>query len=342
MTPSPSSSTSASPPIDYFESLDALVNIEFKAKRPLLGGTRLRLNAAVQAAGEPMTLQAARLLADLPRESSVFLTTGAGNPDTLPQGETDGPSGAAFLARVLYARGHRIVVATDPAFLPGVVASFDAVGLKVDAQGATERLRIESWPLGAAAGENATLALLERYPDLSVAIFIEKPGPNDRGIFHTSGGKPKNPDSVAHLHLLADALNARRRVTIGIGDGGNEVGFGRVGRALEATMALARDCGCGCGGGIVNATQVDALISASTSNWGAYGLAVALAMLTGDSSGLPALEAVSTSVKASVLAGANDGYSGMNISTVDGTSLAASEAIYRLCLEVLQQQETLA
>lgn len=325
-------------PLDYYRSLDDLVNVEFKAKRPLLGGTRLRYEAAAAAAGEPMTLQAARLLVNLPTGSTVFLTTGAGNPNTLPKGETDGPSGAAFLARILYARGHTIVVASDPEFLPGVVASFEAVGLS----GGTDRVAFQEWPLGEEAGRKATSDLLAKYKDLSAAVFIEKPGPNDRGVFHTSGGKPKKPESVAHLHLLAEALHSQKLATIGIGDGGNEVGFGRLGRALEASMALARDCGCGCGGGVVNATPVDSLVAASTSNWGAYGVAVAYAMETQSREGLPSLGAVRTSVEASVKAGANDGYSGENVSTVDGTTLEASEAVYALCLELLHQAESLA
>ncbi|MGB3069216.1 MAG: glutamate cyclase domain-containing protein [Ottowia sp.] len=331
----------ASLPADFFASIDHLVNIEFKAKRALLGGTRFRFEAALAAAGEPMTLKAARLLADLPPGSGVFVTTGAGNPITLPKGETDGPSGAAILARALHSRGHHIVVASDPAFLPGVVASFDAVGLTTDANGHGDRMRVQEWPLGRAAGQRATELLLARYPDLSAGIFIEKPGPNSRGVFHTSSGKAKDSESVAHLHVLAEALAASKRMTIGVGDGGNEVGFGCVGRALETTLALARDCGCGCGAGVVNDTRVDALVSASTSNWGAYGIAVALAMLTQAKDLLPPMEAIRSTVEASMHAGANDGYSGENVSTVDGTSLEASEAVYGLCLEVLRQAEAL-
>lgn len=322
-------------PEDYFESLDDLVNIEFKAKRPLLGGTRHRYKAAREVAGMPLTLQAGRLLADLDPAGTVFMTTGAGNPLTLPEGETDGPSGTAFLAHILHARGHRIVVLSDEAFLPGIVASFEAVGL---AEPTSERFHVHGFALGAEAGQRHVESLLADYPDAVAGVFIEKPGPNDRGVFHTSAGKPKDPESVAHLHLLAEALKAQGRVTIGVGDGGNEIGFGTVGRqALQETLPQARDCGCGCGGGIVNATRVDSLISAATSNWGAYGLAVALALLTDRSEQLLPISAVRTSVEASVRAGANDGYSGENTSTVDGTAIEASEALYLLCLEVVRQ-----
>ncbi len=321
----------------YFQSLDDLVNVEFKAKRALLGGTRARYDAARHVAGEPLTLQAARLLAGLDGRGTVFVTTGAGNPETLPRGETDGPSGAAFLARLLWARGHDIVLLSDAAFLPGIVAAFVEIGFAVGADGVGDRIRVEAFPLGAAAGRRAVRDLLARYPDVVAAVFVEKPGPNDRGVFHTSAGRAKNGESVAHLHLLAEALAADRRVTVGIGDGGNEIGFGRVGRALEATLPQARACGCGCGGGIVNATSVACLVSASTSNWGAYGVAVAVTVLTGFAEGLPGPEAVAGSIEASVRGGANDGYSGENVSTVDGTTLEASEAIYALCLEVAHQ-----
>ncbi len=321
-------------PEAFFQSLDDLVNVEFKSKRALLGGTRLRCEVGRRAAGMPMTLQAARLLAGLAPAAPVFVTTGAGNPRTLPKGETDGPSGAAFIARLLRARGHGIVLLSDEAFLPGIVAAFEALGLDGRQDGG---VRVEAFPLGAEEGARKADALLAEYPDAAGGVFIEKPGPNDRGVFHTSAGKPKDPAGVAHLHLLAEALAARGRPTLGIGDGGNEIGFGRLGRALEDGLPQARDCGCGCGGGIVNATPVDSLVCASTSNWGAYGVAAALAMLTGGEGDLPPLAAVRATIEASVRAGANDGYSGENVPTVDGTAPQASDAVYALCLEAVRQ-----
>ncbi|WP_108663232.1 glutamate cyclase domain-containing protein [Acuticoccus kandeliae] len=328
-------------PQAFFQSLDDIVNLEFKAKRPMLGGTRVRYDAARAAADGPLVHAAARLLAGLPPQGSVVVTTGAGNPVTLPEGETDGPSGAAFLAHMLWARGHRILVLSDAAFLPGIVAAFRATGLSIGEDGRGDRILVEAFPLGAQAGEEKTSALLAEHPGIIAGLFIEKPGPNVFGVFHTSAGKAKDPESVAHLHLLAEALTAAGSVTLGIGDGGNEIGFGRVGRALEAGLPAARDCGCGCGGGIANATMVDCLVSASTSNWGAYGVAVALGLVTGRFEGLPPIEAVSASVNASMKAGANDGYSGENVNSVDGTSIEASEAVYRLCLEVAAQGRNL-
>ena len=86
-------------PEAIYQSLDDVVNIEFKAKRHMLGGTRIRYDAARKMAGEPLSQCAARLLDGLLVSGTVFMTTGAGNPVFLPKGETDGPSGTAFLAR---------------------------------------------------------------------------------------------------------------------------------------------------------------------------------------------------------------------------------------------------
>lgn len=323
-------------PDQVFESLDDLINIEFKAKRQMIGGTRIRHAAARAAAGEATILEAARLLNGID-QGTIFITTGAGNPLTLPQGETDGPSGAAFIARALMLQGHRLVLLSDPAFLPGIVASFEALALPLGGDGKGEGVHVVEFPLGERAGREKIASLLSTYADAVAGVFIEKPGPNDRGVFHTSSGKSKDPESVAHLHLLAEALRGRGKVTIGIGDGGNEIGFGRVGGGLEDSLPLARNCGCGCGGGIVNATDVDSLVSASTSNWGAYGVVTAMAILSARDDLLPPLEAVRLTVEASVRAGANDGYSGENVSTVDGVALEANEAVYSLCLEARRQ-----
>ena len=121
------------------------------------------------------------------------------------------------------ARGLRVVLLADPEFLPGIVASFEALGL------AGDRLHVEPFPLGAAAGQSKTADLMLAWPNAVAGIFIEKPGPNIYGVFHTSAGNPNAPETVSHLHLLAEALTIAGHVTIGIGDGGNEIGFGQPG-----------------------------------------------------------------------------------------------------------------
>lgn len=328
-------------PEPLFQSLDDLVNVEFKSKPAMLGGTRLRYDAVRGVAGAPLCLRAAEALARLAPGRPVYVTTGAGNPLTLPRGETDGPPGAAVLARYLADLGHPILLLADAAFLPGIVAAFNAYGFGIGADGAGQGIRCEAFPLGAQAGQAKVRDLTARHPDAAGGVFIEKPGPNRAGVFHNSAGKPKDPDTVAHLHLLAEALNDAGAVTLGIGDGGNEIGFGYAEAAVKAALPVARDCGCPCGGGIANATRVDAFVAAATSNWGAYGTLAALAMLQGRGAHLPAAGLVARSVEASVAAGAHDGYSGQPQPTVDGTELEANTAIYRLCLSLVHHAEQL-
>ncbi len=325
----------------YFESLDRLANLEFKARPGALGGTDLRYRAARQAQGHTaLTGQVARaLLARLPG-STVVLVTGTGNPVWLPRGETDGPSGVAVLARALAAMGVRTCVLSEARFLPGIVASVRAAGVPLlEETGWRQRgnaaLALE-FPTGADEGRAFANALLPRLPDVSAIVFIEKPGPNAAGVFHNSSGKPKAGDWVAHAHLLAPLARDRGLVTVGVGDGGNEIGFGRVREALADVHPWGRDCGCPCHGGLLDATEVAYLLPASVSNWGGYAIATGLVLASGCYGILPPWADVERSIAAPLEAGAVDGYSGLAVPTVDGTSPSASHAIYSLMLETVR------
>ena len=71
------------------------------------------------------------------------------------------------------------------------------------------------------------------------------------------------------LFLLAQQTTQGRVVTTGIGDGGNEVGMGKVVEAVHQHINNGVSIGC--------TTPADFLITASVSNWGGYALAAALA-----------------------------------------------------------------
>ena len=66
-------------------------------------------------------------------------------------------------------------------------------------------------------------------------------------------------------------------MTGAVGDGGNEIGFGLIRRELADEHPYAKECGCPCGYGIIDATVVDFLFPAAVSNWGGYAIAVAVA-----------------------------------------------------------------
>src|SRR6185436_14111832 len=72
---------------------------------------------------------------------------------------------------------------------------------------------------------------------------------------------------------------ARGALTVGIGDGGNEVGFGRIPSVVREVMPAGDTCMCPCGGGSAAAVATDVLVVGAISNWAAYGVAAMIGWL---------------------------------------------------------------
>ena len=79
--------------------------------------------------------------------------------------------------------------------------------------------------------------------------------------------------------LVGPHLRAAGAPIIGIGDGGNELGCSVIRDTVVEIVPGAATCRCGCGGSVVPAAEVDALVIAAISNWGAYGIEACLAAL---------------------------------------------------------------
>lgn len=324
----------------FYEYLDHLASTELKTHSVLQGATRIRYNAARRKQGEHAlsAIAADCILRALKPGAVVLLSTGTGNAVWLPRGETDGPSGLAVLARVFTNLQHRVCVLAEKHYLPGIVAAVEAAGVPTLEEGNWRQrpfgtLPVE-FPLGRAAAEAFVDPFLDGMPEAAVALFLEKPGPNIKGVFHNSSGRPKPPESLGHLNWLAERCRARGIATGAVGDGGNEIGFGIVQSELAAAHPYGKECGCPCGHGIIDATAVDFLLPAAVSNWGGYAIAAAIAMSLKKSTLLPTISEVEATIRAPLAHGAFDGYSGMSVPTVDGTSLEANRALYQLILEV--------
>jgi D-glutamate cyclase len=67
--------------------------------------------------------------------------------------------------------------------------------------------------------------------------------------------------------------------SVGIGDAGNEIGFGRITDAVRQIQPYGARCQCECGDGMATVTPTDVLVVAAVSNWGAYGVEASLAIL---------------------------------------------------------------
>lgn len=325
----------------FYEYLDYIANTELKTRSALQGSTKLRYDAARAAQGDSLArLSAERVLRALRPGTVVLLTTGTGNPVWLPHGETDGPSGIAVLARVFTDLHYRVCVLSEPHYLPAIQASVSAAGVPFLSeenwrQRSVGALAIEA-PLGRAAGERFFSRLLGDMPEVAVALFVEKPGPNVAGVTHNSSGKQKAGDGIAHLDVLADLARTLGIMTGAVGDGGNEIGFGAIRQVLADVHPYGNACGCPCGRGIINATEVDVLFPAAVSNWGAYAIAAAIALQLDRPGLMPQWREVEASIVAPLSHGAFDGYSGLSVPSVDGTSLETNRAVYQLICEVIR------
>ena len=242
-----------------FKQIDALVCGEGFTSQETADRTR-----AYQAAlhsDEPLCLTIAAALLGIPN-ARVSLFTGFVVPGKYPAGENDGPLGAAALARALKRVGLKPAIHVDPEIL--------------------ETMR---WLL-AELGADVCVTPIDRAAPVSldsidVAIAIEKPGANTEGVLHTFDGSRIEGGSKPIDRLFAD-LDRAGTLTIGIGDRGNEIGFGLLHDALGKLTPRTQTCACGCGGGVAAATTTRHLYPAAVSNWGAYGVAAALALLGED------------------------------------------------------------
>ncbi len=242
---------------------------------------------------------ACRSLAKTP-DASVAIVTGFYIPHAQPPcGETDGPLGAIYLARALTPLGVRVALVTDDFCTPALETGIGAAGLRKQVplvtlppagRGATmsrheywQAFVERAWPLThlialERVGPSYTPESLQAQPEATPAIleeFRREVTPEHYGRCHTMKGRDITAN-MSPAHFLFDAVAADRMpiTTIGIGDGGNEIGMGKI-----AWSTIRRNIP---NGGVVACRlATDHLIVCGVSNWGAYGLAAGVRLLRG-------------------------------------------------------------
>ena len=232
--------------------------------------------------GRPITARAAEALVDRVQPGdTVLIVTGAGYAPEAPNGESDGPPGAAALARALFWGLEAVpVYVTEECHAPPVVAASQAAGIMVRDHELAKQRRMGASLVTAPTRQDAMEAwareLLDTHRPKAI-IAIERLGPNDQGLVHYSTGVvPKN--YVDFSPLFAEA--ARREVlSIGIGDNANEIGFGRIHTFMQDFHPYGRRCQYEGGTGVPTVVPTDIFLPASVSNWGAYGIAAMLGFL---------------------------------------------------------------
>jgi hypothetical protein len=323
------------------EYVDRLCTVEM---RPGAGnlprGTIHRLYAAARPEGaKPLTLAMAEgLVANVHAGDTVFILTGAGALPALPLGEVDGLLGAAALARSLtLTLGANVVVLTEARTELPLGAVCRAAGLNFrHAEDARTPHSVVFIPMPLDADECEAQAgeLLDTHQP-SAVVGIEKLSPNKNGIIHGSTGLSYD-DMHAKPQFLFDEAERRGILTAGIGDGGNEVGFGSIAEEIADIIPAGRVCRCPCGGGNIARVKVDHLVVAAISNWGAYGVAAMLAFLTqSPARGLIDDVELERMLRACVDNGAYDGAVARPVLSDDGVPLDAHKAFTVLLRELI-------
>jgi hypothetical protein len=189
-------------------------------------------------------LRAARTLRDI--RGTVIIGTGFPVDDTY---ETDGPVGAIALYDSLAALGAQPVIACGPPLSQALTGDYRV-------------LELQARDLPAAEAE-ATEHLARLRP--AAVVSIECPGLAEDGRYYNMRGE----DISARCAFFDPFIRLAGCPTIAIGDGGNEIGMGKIAAAIAELDIRA------------SVTSCDELLVADVSNWGAYGLVALLAHWAG-------------------------------------------------------------
>ncbi|MDA0733008.1 MAG: hypothetical protein BZY73_06570 [SAR202 cluster bacterium Casp-Chloro-G3] len=235
--------------------------------------------------------QAAQYILDHPGDALIatgFYILSAGKH------ETDGPPGAIAIGNALQALGRKV----------GYVADIHTVPMLRDWLG--DKSQVIEFPIAdvATSRREANEILKRLKPGLLVSI---------ERCSRTSSDAYLNMRSVEITQHTArlDYLFESGIPSLGIGDGGNEIGMGNLAAIIPTVDKLPDDPA---------VTRVDQLVIASVSNWGGYGLVAALSCLVGRNL-LPPIEADRRLIERMVDTGAVDGTTGESKYYVDNFTL---------------------
>jgi hypothetical protein len=228
----------------------------------------------------------------------ILIVTGFCIAETLC-GETDGPLGSATLACALEKLGKTVAIVTDCYSEHILSACIENTGIEAeliilpqqDTRGFCSRLLDSFKP--------------------SHIISIERPGKAKDGRFYSMKGTDLTyliPDSDS----LFEYAKLKGIVTIAVGDGGNELGMGKVRELVVKSVDMGET--------IASVINADYAIVAGVSNWGAHGLEAMLSILARQML-LQEAEAGRALIEKMVEAGAVDGCTKKKEPTVDGLSL---------------------
>jgi hypothetical protein len=244
--------------------------------------------------------------------SSVAIATGfyvaSGSRDTV---ETDGPCGAIALGWLLAALDYDVTIVTDPLGAPVVSAGLSVAGtaglpvqlavFPFDGDESTAPARCSNDPDMSLASRAFTEGFFHSGAGrrLTHLIAVERAGPSHSVALNSTWSPeqiqsfqrlcpPEHQNQVHNfqgrvitaytgkIHLLFDFIRDHGLPirSIGIGDGGNEIGIGSI-----PWQVVHQNITGGLGARIACRVATEWTVACGVSNWGAYALAAAVAWL---------------------------------------------------------------
>lgn len=243
-------------------------------------------------------------LKDLLASKRIMILTGFLIKDA-GVGETDGPLGSLSIGKALEDLGKEVLFVTD---------KFSHHLLEEGKKLLEIKGKVEMVPYDKAAIFSRDL-FDEFQPDHF--LTIERPGKAANGSFHSMRGEDLSDLIPATDVLMLTAMEKGIRTTA-IGDGGNELGMGKIKDEIIKHVQY--------GELIAAELASDNLIVAGVSNWGGHGLAAGLSIITGKDL-LHDKETEEKALEVIVTAGSVDGCTKENVATVDGISLEKNLSI---------------
>jgi hypothetical protein len=225
--------------------------------------------------------------------------------------ETDGPPGAVSIGNALENLGYEIVYVTDQH------------GIAIMEGTKSAGSRVVDFPITDDSASEAFANDLLKSLDPSVVIAIERCGFTDEKMFLNMRGRDITPYNARTDYLISNHPH-----TVGVGDGGNEIGMGNVAEEVTNVDSLVKKA---C------VTSVSELILSSVSNWGGYGLVASLSKLSGKNL-MPTVHEDMDLIKKTVDLGAVDGMSNSQEYKVDGFTLEENAETITLLRDLLKQE----
>ena len=269
------------------QTVDRLVSLDLWCKFAGTDVVRAMHEAALAVVNPPhgsLTLAAAELLHERVRPGKqVLICTGNVLPPWMII-ESDGPPGAAVLARMInYVLRATPVVLVEERWIDKMRQVIIAAGLTPlddpnEIVGQRGACAVMPFP----AVDGPAKALAETWigsGEVDAVLAIEATARSENGYYQTGTGSFDNSSHSARFDYLFEAANSRAIPTIGIGDHGGELGLGNIKEVIREVVPTARVATDPERGGITPVVESQIPLVVGISNWGGYGLAAVLAAL---------------------------------------------------------------